>query len=306
MDHKIETFIQAILPNLNNQIIHIDPILGHGSVNQIFIITTNKEKLVVRLNTDRGFDEYKKEEWCIEKATEKGIPGPSTIKIGEKDEYSYMIGSFLEGIVGTQSKIDKIVLWKTIGRYAKLIHSIPVSGFGLSSSELMDATTNTSQEKLEKYIHYNIDSLVPDDELIRLGALTPESSKRVKQRFSSLLGRHYTFGLNHGDLSLKNVIVSSDSTVHLFDWGSAEAQIVPHHDFGEILKSSLKSNSLEFKAFLQGYGMSERDYEHIEDDVYTFMLLRAIDKLRWAIGTNRSDIASFVKTVQVLFDLQIW
>src|SRR5437016_3120288 len=82
----------------------IEPIVGHGSVNQIFIITTDTEKLVIRLNDDRGFDEFVKEKWCIEQATAKGVPGPKVLKLGELGEYSYMVQTFLEGVVGSQGK----------------------------------------------------------------------------------------------------------------------------------------------------------------------------------------------------------
>jgi len=295
MDPHINKVITDIIQGLNEQVINILPVVGNGSVNQIFIITTDKEKLVIRLNHNRGFDEFIKEQWCINHASAKDVPGPKVIKIAELDGYSYMIQTFLEGVIGTNSEIDKLMVWEEIGKYAKLIHSIPVPGFGLDSAEIMESATNTSNQKLKRYLTYNIAGLNSQDKLLELRVLTGEQSKKVKSLFEELLQRQFTFGLNHGDLSLKNIIVSPENKVSLFDWGSAEAEIVPYHDFGEILKSSLKSNSPEFKSFLNGYGLSDAEYKQIGEDVYSLMLLRAIDKLRWAIDRSPADIPALIE-----------
>ena len=53
--------INKIVDILNEKVKYIKQIVGHGSVNQIFIVTTNTEKLVIRLNDDRGFDELVKQ-----------------------------------------------------------------------------------------------------------------------------------------------------------------------------------------------------------------------------------------------------
>lgn len=298
MNPAIKRIFDNIMHTRNEKVMEIFPIIGNGSVNQIFIVITDKEKLVIRLNQDRGFDEFIKEKWCIEKAAARGVVGPTVIAMGEMDGYSYMIQSFLEGTLGTQAGIDAVMVWKEIGTYAKLIHSISVSGFGLACSELMESNLHTSQKKWEKYVTYNIESLTENDKLLQLGALTAEQSQKVKNLFEELRKKTFVFGLNHGDLSLKNVMVSNQNKVRLFDWGSAEAQVVPYHDFGEVLKSSLESASPEFKAFLKGYGMPEEEYEKIADDIHAIMLLRAIDKLRWAIDKHPVDILAFTETVK--------
>ncbi len=304
MNGKVNQVIEDIARSIREKVTNILPIIGNGSVNQVFIVTTDKEKLVMRLNKDRGFDEFIKEKWCIKHAAEKGVPSPTVISIDEMDGYSYMIQSFLEGTLGTEAGIDKVMVWKEIGKYAKLIHNIPVSGFGLDSAEIMDSKANTSQQKFNRYLTYNIESLNQEDKLLELGALDHEQSKKVKTLFETLLHKQFSFGLNHGDLSLKNVIVSNTNSVAIFDWGSAEAEIVPHHDFGEILKSSLKSNSQEFHSFLNGYGLSSGEYKQIEDDVHTLMLLRAIDKLRWAIEKNPGELPAFISGVKEMFLLR--
>ena len=187
MDSVLKKVINDIFTNLNKIVKNVEPIIGHDSVNKIFIVTTDKEKLIIRLNNDRGFDEFIKEKWCIEKASAKGIPGPTVINVGEIEDHSYMVLSFLEGVIGSQSTIDTELVWEIIGKYTRLIHSIPVSGFGLSSSELIDTHSNSSNSKWRNFVAYNIQSLSPGDKLIELGALNEEKSGRVKKLFQELI-----------------------------------------------------------------------------------------------------------------------
>jgi aminoglycoside phosphotransferase len=273
----------------------IVPIIGNGSVNQVFVATTERGKLVARLNDDRGFDEFQKEAWCIAQAAARGVLGPAVTGLGQQDGYSYMVQAFLEGASGSEAAIDRAETWRALGRYARIIHSIQDYGFGLTLADIHDPDF---QLRWTRHVEYNIASLVPGDELIELGAITREESGAIKELFQQLLHRTFTFGLNHGDLSLKNVIVGARGEVSLLDWGSAEAHVVPHHDIGEILKSSLQRHAVEFDAFLDGYGLSQERYAAMEHDVYALMLLRAIDKLRWAIDWHPADIPSMIDTVK--------
>lgn len=301
----MESIITNVIQDIVNKTVDsITEIVGQGSVNQIFIVTTGKEKLVIRLNNNRGIDEYIKEKWCIEQSAAKGVLGPTVHKLGEIEGYSYMVQSFLEGAVATHEKINTISVWEEVGKYAKQIHTIPVVGFGLNSNEFIESDTNTSEEKLREFVTYNITSLTPEDKLIALGVLDKKQSVVVRRLFEELLQKKFTFGLNHGDLSLKNIMVSPDNAISVFDWGSAEAHIVPHHDFGEILKSSIRRESAEFKAFMSGYGLSEDDFAGMIEDIYTIMLLRSIDKLRWAIDKSPQNVPQFIENVKEIYLLK--
>lgn len=298
MSLERDLLIGKIVPFRFGSVAGVEPIVGSGSVNQVFVVTTERGKLVARLNSDRGIDEFRKEAWCIEQATARGVLGPTVFALGQQDGYSYMVQSFLEGLVGGDGAIDAVAAWRTIGRYAKTIHAIQDHGFGLGLSDIRDRNI---LERWRRHVTYNIGSLTPEDKLIELGALIPDQSPLVRNRFQALLGTRFGFGLNHGDLSLKNVIVGARGEVFLFDWGAAEAHVVPHHDIGEILKSSLPRRSVEFAAFLDGYGLSADRYGDLEHDIHGLMLLRAIDKLRWAIDRHPVDIPSMVETVRAVY-----
>lgn len=63
----------------------------------------------------------------------------------------------------------------------------------------------------------------------------------------------------------------------------------------------LKMNMLEndpdeadIGAFLEGSGISPSEFESMRPELESLLLLRAFDKLRWAIEWNTQQLASFV------------
>ena len=291
---EIETISEIISDIFSEKALKISPLIGKGSVNQIFIVETASSKLVVRMNESNSLDEYKKEIWASEKAKEKGIYTPEILKIGVFDEKAYSIQEFVEGSEGRDALIDKKFIWKKLGEYASLIHTIKVAGFGLGFGDL---TQGNAEKSWLKYLDYNIESLDENDELLKLDILTKSQSEKIKGIFENLRLRKFEFGLNHGDLSLKNTIVDKFEIVNLVDWGSAEASIAPHHDLIELLKINVLENNpddSEIRAFLGGYGISDDEYQMMLPDLMALSLLRAFDKLRWAIDWKIPEIEEYV------------
>jgi tRNA A-37 threonylcarbamoyl transferase component Bud32 len=114
----------------------------------------------------------------------------------------------------------------------------------------------------------------------------------------------FQFGLSHGDLSLKNTRVDGD-TVHLIDWGCAQAHAVPHYDLGVVLADSLADDSAEFGAMLDGYGLTRQEYGAIRDEVRDLLLLEAIDKVRWSRDRNSARLAEKVARLRRLIALPV-
>ena len=169
-----------------------------------------------------------------------------------------------------------------------------IVGFGLKMSDL---TTGDCRGSWLKYLNYNIDSLNERDELIRLNVISKSQSKYIQAIFEKLKEKTFDFGLNHGDISLKNVIVREAGEVNLIDWGSAEASIVPHHDLIQMLKMNMLENAPnqeEIRAFLDGCGISEVEFEQMMPELESLLLLRSFDKLRWAIDWKVENLGEFV------------
>jgi aminoglycoside phosphotransferase (APT) family kinase protein len=280
---------------LAEPLVRATPLIGRGSVNKVFVVETVNQKVVVRMS-DRGeaFDEYTKEAWCIERAAARGVPVPSVMSVGRSEESAYMVQSHIEGDEGRVSPAPRLTVWRQLGKYARLIHCIRVPGFGLRLSEI---TQGDARKSWLRYLEYNIESLTADDALIKLKVLNRTQSKVIRQVFANLKGREFTFGLNHGDISLKNTVVDGSGRVSLLDWGSAEAAVVPHHDLIEMLKMSMLEgdpNDEEILAFLEGYGISAAEYERMMPELESLLVLRAFDKLRWAIEWNAAEVGRFI------------
>src|SRR3990167_4555669 len=115
------------------------PILNKGTVNTVFVVDSSQGKFVVRLNNEDPVSRFEKEKWCIEKASEKGVFVPKVISVGVKDSHSYTVMEFIEGTVGDEADtIQRPLIWREIGRYARKIHSIPVAGFGLEYADMIE------------------------------------------------------------------------------------------------------------------------------------------------------------------------
>jgi len=270
-------------------------ILGRGNVNKVFIVETSNAKFVVRMGDENeSLKEYKKEAWCIDKAAVRGVPVATVFNVGVIEERGFMIQSYIAGDEGRDSQFPGSHIWYELGRNARLIHTIEVAGFGL---KLEDLTHGDSRASWLEYLTYNIESLNENDELIKLKVVSQSESRVIKTIFEDLKGQAFNFGLNHGDLSLKNVIVDESGKVNLLDWGSAEASIVPHHDLIQMLKMNMLEDDPDdtaIQSFLDGYGISQSEFEQMRPALESLLLLRAFDKLRWAIDHRIEELERFI------------
>jgi len=286
---------KIILKALNQKIRKIKPIIGKGDVNEIFIIELENKKVLLRINSKlEGLEEFKKEAWCIEKARIKGVLGANILSIGKYKNFSYMIYEFIEGKSGKEIN-NKKEIWATIGKYAKLINSIKVKGYGLRFSP----EKTEFIESWDKFINYGIESLKEGDRLIELKVYKREQLQIIKKYFLDLKKSKMNMGLVHNDLSLRNVVVDKEGKVFLIDWGCACANFVPHTEFVEILGAGYMDLGIptkeEINHFLKGYGISKKQFEIIKKEISKFLLLVSFDKLRWAIDKSPKDIEEMTK-----------
>ncbi|CAM3980033.1 phosphotransferase family protein [Saccharibacillus endophyticus] len=284
--------------------VSVSPILGKGFVNEVWIAETSGRRIVIRMNTEDSCasDIYLKEKWCMEQARLAGIPGPEVLELGRCGEIPYMIQSFENGVNGLDHSADPALLWSVIGEYAARLHRIPVKGYGENLSDPERGTFFSpphpgSDGSWNDYLRYNIQSLNDGDRLLELGVITRAQSRQARELFESLAGQEWHFGLNHGDLSLKNILVSdvpgtTSPHIVLIDWGSAEVGPVPHVDLMQLMLIQMiegRPRDEEISAFLKGYGLPVS----VLADTKKLFVLRSFDKLRWAIDCSPGDVAQF-------------
>ena len=278
---------------------------GKGITNQVCVVETEINKVVVRMNVKDEYQSFIKEKWCIEQAAEVGVPGPKVMSIGIVDETAYMIQGFIEGVNGGDSTVQESIIWRRLGEYAKLIDSIQVKGYGENlidpvHGEFQSPPHAGSDGTWQGYVQHNINSLNEHDPLIELGVINQAESQRIKQRFEDIKSEPFRFGLIHGDISLKNTIINQANQVILLDW-NAKVSVVPHATVAQLMHYQIlgldeSPNAEEFEAFIDGYGIIGEDLSGIRN----YLLLRAFDNLRWSID-QRPDLvkpyAAFAKQV---------
>lgn len=255
---------------------NISMIRDKGIVNDVFVVTLDAAQGVVRVSPNNNMDQFRKEAWAMASVRDVGIPVPEVVKLGTHAGRVFMAMEYVDGVDATEPSVDAIAVWRRLGAYARRIHTIPTAGFGddmTAPGRFGGAWTD--------YLDYNIQSLNRSDHLLLSGVITADQSRLLRERFASLERMPFVFGLCHGDLSLKNVIVDRTGAVTLLDWGSAESHIVPYFDMIEVLQSSfaLDHTNAGFLAFAEGLGVRAEQLP----TVHTLLLLRAVDKVRWAI-----------------------
>jgi fructosamine-3-kinase len=280
---------------LDQKVTKVNPILHAGHVNRVYLVECSQEKFVVRLNNQRELARFEKEVWCIEEGRKVGVPGPQVIGHGLQSDSAYMVLNYLDGLNSTDIHDDLEKVWNTVGMYTQRIHTIQVDGFGEDMIE-----PGRFVDTWERYLHYNIESLNKHDYLLEHEFITYEQSGLLKSEFSRLLDTKFHFGLLHGDLSLDNIIISDQ--IYLFDWGVAQASIIPHLEFVNLIENNLNPKSRLFEYFLRGYALSKEDYIKMEKDIRTLGLLQAVDKLRFAIDRKPEKIAQMVEKVQLYLE----
>ncbi len=279
----------------------VTPIEGRGNVNQIFLVAARDAQVVVRMNDDaETFAQYRKEAWCIAQTTARDVSGPAVLAVGRADRYAYMVQAFVRGANGADKRDAKAHIWRKLGEYARLIHAVEVRGLGITLAEFAQGNARTDWLR---YVDSNIARLTEADELIELGVLTWPEAQAVKRLFGKLREREFKFGLNHGDLSLKNTIINEAGAITLLDWGSARADIVPHADLIQLLRMQLLEDDPDdesLRAFLADYGLTPAEFARMRSALAGLLLLRACDTLRWAIERRPERIADLATQAKLI------
>lgn len=276
--------------------------IGEGDNNVNYLVSDESE-IVVKLSKPeseyKALNDYNKEKWCLSKAHELGIPSPKVLELGQHDSKAFLIETYIAGSpvalldeTSIFSNKEKLKAWRKLGEYTRKINSVSVSGWG-------DSLVGDSvfEKSWDEHIQYNINSLNDNDVLKEMGIFDKQLSRKIKEMFQSLKNKKFTFGLCHSDIALRNAIMDSNEEVYLLDWGSARAEIVPHYELNVILKDS-KPDQETLKAFLDGYGITQREFIEMKQVLSILNLLNEIDTLRWAIDRMPNAVNEHIVSVK--------
>ena len=257
---------------------HVEPIVDLGRVNHVFVIHGDAGRHVVRFALDPlRTGGYEVEAWCLTQAAARGIPSPQVVGVGSESGVPYLVETFVEGAAGTSGGSDG---WRVLGAYARIIHEIPLdhgAPEGLFTRFGRDPTV-----AWRAHLNYNLNALDATDPLLALAVYPPQWQSALRDAVRRLSEAELAFGLIHGDLSLRNLLLSPDQGPVLLDWDTAAVGPVPDGDLVSLLRAHQAENypnQSALEAFADGCGLKLDDVLPMLRD---HLVLGHLDLVRWA------------------------
>jgi aminoglycoside phosphotransferase (APT) family kinase protein len=262
--------------------------LGGGLNNDVFRLEVKRRAHVVRLHSDPNkLADYRKEEWAMDQARAAGVPTPRVLEIGVERDHPFMILEEVRGIPATHWS-DSAGVLRELGRYATRIHGVRSHGFGRAIG-----SAGQGRQLWPRWAEF-LDNELRVDERLRMLESMHVLSDPARQALYSIVqhmrGCKRRPALQHGDLRLKNVIVSPDDghIVALLDWEDCVSAPPPYWDLA-IALHDLGPDDKE--AFLEGYGLSPRRFERLAP------VLRVLNLLNYAWAIEQAREAGQLKRV---------
>jgi Ser/Thr protein kinase RdoA (MazF antagonist) len=275
-----EELARAIARRTGAQPIEAREIAGLGSVNRVFAVTLRGgERWVVRFpRNPRDSGHYAVEAWCLGAAARRGLPVPELVSVGELDGISFIVQTFVDGAHGDTRR--DAALWRTLGEYARRVNETPLDAS--APGELFWRFGRDPRASWAAHVDYNLQQLGADDPLLALGVYAAADRPKLRACIESLRERVTRFGLSHGDVVPRNVLLPARGAPFLIDWGSAQVGPVPHLDYLRVWSDDAREgfSPSDFAAFADGYGVPPRELLATLADV---RLLSRLDLVRWAL-----------------------
>lgn len=209
-------------------------------ITRILICETNEvynlgfsdgPELILKISPSRGLSDFKQEVWAIKQVMGRGVPIQKILSLDFLTVGSNTRPFFLlEKIKGEPLLFGNIDFYsmaegkrkglvETAGKILSNIHSVETKGYG----RLIGPTKGQCQNS--KRFFYS---------LVNNQFLSLRERRAVNKIAQNVVGRYLVKKpcLNHGDFSLKHIIVNGESLSGIIDWGLVRSDI-PVLDFAE-------------------------------------------------------------------------
>lgn len=266
--------------------------LTGGVVNQVFRVGTPRCSLVVRTNSD-CLDVFRKEEWAMRQAEERGVNVPSVFFVGERRGLCYMVMSDIRGQTLDKFDGDRQSALVELGRQIRLINSVAVDGFGFGFDRAQKRFTSTWHEVVQHEQEWIFGSKA---------MLLPVLGQAGLAECRTFLAPMYDWNLSprlcHGDINPGNVIVADDGRVFIIDWTLSKGGPAALYDLSTL---SVSDRAEEFAAVCRGWGISDTEREAMLSDLHRVALTDVLRAAAWAYSVNHPELARFQLDVRAVF-----
>ena len=257
----------------------VDAVHQRGSVNYVFIVGAGADRFVIRFARDpQRADEFAAERWCAQRAAAQGIPTAEVVAVGILEGVPYGVQRFVTGKPG--DSVTGSELWSALGRYGRVINAI--SADDSAPTGLFTRFGRDLPSAWNAHVEYNLGELDATDPLLRMGVYSSQQQDRLRKTLTELSEIPMRFGLSHGDLSIRNLLLPAGESPVLIDWGSASFGPVPLTDLLLLDRDARNAGSpsdAEFHAFAEAAGV---DLEQVRGTLNAYRQLHLLDLVRWA------------------------
>lgn len=260
-----------------------------GRVNAVHLAGSGSERVVIRFALDPARpDEFEVEQWCQARAGEAGVAVAAPLGRGVLDGVPYSVQAFVPGVPGTT--LLAADAWERLGRSAAAVSEIETGED--APGGLFSRFGRDLPAAWRAHLDYNRDALGGDDPLIALRVYRTDQEPALAAAIGELGDARLTFGLSHGDLAPRNLIVRDDGEGVLIDWGGASAGPAPWTDLETIYRWHLADlpegfevpvTAADVSAFARGCGV---DLAAVTPLLEALVLLHALDLARWAMDAR--------------------
>jgi len=273
-----------------------------GRTNFVFTINHVEGQFVVRISPNpdpNRIEAFKKELWATQKVREAGVPSAEVLIVDQDDDSEpYMITRRVTGLEATHHPQRERIIHE-MGRYARIINSIPTKGFGPH----FDWTDNGF--KCRTWSDY-LDNEWEFEKRLRILTAHKIISQRAVTKLRKTINETRTLqiepSLSHADLRLKNVMVDEDGEIAaIIDWEECLSTIAPQFE----LSISLHDLSIDEKhTFIDGYGLDSEAVVPMASLIRAFNVINYSDAIERAVEVrDHKMLAEFKLRLNAGLDL---
>lgn len=324
-----------------------------GEVNRVAVAGPAGQQVVVRCQRSDApgaevLAEFERERWASDAARAVGIPTPRILAVGHLDGWAYSVQELVTGTLGEHAPDDG-PLWRELGR---LTHQVSRIDLADAPDGLFSRFGRDLDVAWRQHLEYGLAELAPGDPLVDLGVYRDADRERLREILLSIraaagdgvgaasgdgdvaaagdaagaaagdgdgaaVDAPLRQGLLHGDLALRNLLITDDGEVVLIDWGSVRTGPVPLQEVVHLLGmedwiATAEGRKYEgrgpgeqgIRAFLEGYLDAQADepepqephsgqgsfrppaperVDRLLEQARALQMLETIDLVRWAI-----------------------
>ena len=241
-----------------------------GATNFVFESSIGSEQFILRIsNKATKLQYFMKEQWAVRKAHDNHVPTPEILEVGNDIiAMPYMVMRRVEGEPATVRAPDPEI-YRQMGCYAAAINAIATADFG----HIFDWSRNRLSRchSWKEFITGTFNAAERVEVYARHKTLRAPNLKKLRRAAARLADLKAQPTLNHGDLRLKNVMLDARGKISaIIDWEQATSNWAPYWELAIALHDLGVD---EKEAFLDGYGISPKEFEKMSEVITVLNIL---------------------------------